>query len=316
MSDNKPPRLQKFLASWGIASRRKIEEWIVQGRVLLNGRKAKLGDSLRDKDEILVRDIDGTLLYRATLRGIYDEQQKKWLKGGFEYWALHKPRGVIASTKDPHHKRMVTRLLPSDARVFPVGRLDKESEGLILLTSDGELCHRLTHPRFGVSKRYHITLDWPPSAETIAAIEKGIMLDDGPTLPIRVKTLSPRLLEFSLREGRKREIRRIFEHFGHRVIRLVRVAFGPIELGDLPQGKARELTQDEMAALRKAVRRSQHSKPQRRRSHQKMQGYQSVENKDTPKVSRRPASDRPGQRWGRRSSKSSARKRTQKGSRS
>jgi 23S rRNA pseudouridine2605 synthase len=293
LSNNKPPRLQKFLAGWGVASRRRIEEWILQGRVLLNGRKAKLGDSLRDKDEILVRDIDGTLLYRATLRGIYDEQQRKWFRQGFEYWALHKPRGVIASTKDPHHKRMVTRLVPSDARVFPVGRLDKESEGLILLTSDGELCHRLTHPRFGVTKRYHITLDWPPSAETIAAIEKGVMLDDGPTLPIKVRILSPRLLELSLREGRKREIRRIFQHLGHRVIRLVRVAFGPIELGDLPQGKARELTQDEVAALRKAVR---HSMPQKSRSHRNREDHQSVENKDTPNVNRRPASGRPGQR--------------------
>jgi 23S rRNA pseudouridine2605 synthase len=293
LSNNKPPRLQKFLAGWGIASRRKIEEWTLQGRILLNGRKAKLGDSLRGKDEILVRDIDGTLLYRATLRGIYDEQQKKWLRQGFEYWALNKPRGVIASTKDPHHKRMVTRLVPSDARVFPVGRLDKESEGLILLTSDGELCHRLTHPRFGVTKRYHITLDWPASAETIAALEKGIMLEDGPTLPIGVKTLSPRILELSLCEGRKREIRRIFEHFGHRVIRLIRVALGPIKLGDLPEGKARELTQDEVAALRKAVRRSRLPK---NRSHRNREDYQSVENRDTPNVNRRPASGRSGQR--------------------
>jgi 23S rRNA pseudouridine2605 synthase len=304
--------LQKFLAGWGIASRRRIEEWIIQGKVLINGRKARLGDSLRDEDEILVRDIDGTLLYRATLRGIYDERQKKWLNRGFEYWALHKPRGVIASTKDPHHKKMVTRLIPSDARVFPVGRLDKESEGLILLTSDGKLCHRLTHPRFGVIKTYHITLDWPPSAETIAAIEKGVMLDDGPTLPIKVRILSPRLLELSLREGRKREIRRIFEHFGHRVIRLVRVAFGPVELGDLSQGKARRLTQDEVAALRKAVSRS---RPQRK-SYRKREGYQSVENKETAKVNLRPASGRPGQSWGRWSSKSSARKSTRKGSRS
>ncbi|MBA7636810.1 Ribosomal large subunit pseudouridine synthase B [subsurface metagenome] len=301
MSNNTSPRIQKFLAGWGLASRRMIENWIRQGRVLINKKPAKLGDTLRGEDEIIVLDVDRTVLYRATLRGVYDERSSRWLKRGFEYWAVNKPRGVLASTRDPHHKNMVTHLVPSSTRVFPVGRLDKESEGLILLTSDGDLCHRLTHPRFGVIKRYQVTLDWPVSEETIAAVEKGgVMLDEGPTLPAKVKVISSRCLELSMREGRKREIRRIFERFGHRVVRLVRVGFGPIELGDLPPGKALELTSDEVAALRRAVRRSHHS----------------VENKATERVTRRPASGRPGQHWGLRSSRSSARRSKRKGSRS
>jgi len=256
LSDNQPPRVQKFLANWGVASRRTIEEWIEQGRILINGREAKLGDSLRERDEILVLDIDQTVLYRASFRGVYDERQKRWLGRGFEYWAVNKPRGVLASTRDPHHKNMVTHLVPTSGRVFPVGRLDKESEGLILLTSDGELCHRLTHPRFGVIKRYQVTLDCPPSSKTIAAIKKGVMLDDGPALPVGVKVASPRILELSLREGRKREIRRMFERFRHRVIKLVRVAFGPVKLGGLAPGKARELTSEEVSSLRRAVKHS------------------------------------------------------------
>ncbi len=301
MSNNIPPRVQKFLANRGVASRRMIEAWMREGRVLINQKPAKPGDTLREQDEITVLDVDRTVIYRATLRGVWDERSSKWLKRGFEYWAVNKPRGVLASTRDPHHKNMVTHLVPSATRVFPVGRLDKESEGLILLTSDGELCHRLTHPRFGVIKRYRVTLDRPPSRDTIAAVERGgVMLDDGPTLPVKVNVILPRLLELSMREGRKREIRRIVEHFGYRVVRLVRVGFGPVELGDLPQGKARELTSDEVAALRRAVKRP----------------HQSVENRATERLNRRPASGRPGQRWGRRSSRSSARRATRKGSRS
>lgn len=261
---------------------------------------------MRENDEVVVADLDGKILYRGSLRGMYDEVRNKWLKPGFEYWALNKPRGVLASTRDPHHKNMVTHLIPTNARIFPVGRLDKDSEGLLLMTSDGNLCHRLTHPRFGVFKTYQVSLDWPASPATLSAISRGgIKLEDGPTLPVKIKKISPRVLELQMREGRKREIRRIFSYFGHKVVRLVRVAFGPIELGNLAPGEARRLKESEVDNLRKAT-----PPPRGKRPHH------SVENKDTVNEKRRPGSRRPGQRWGRKSSKSSTLRRSRKGSRS
>jgi 23S rRNA pseudouridine2605 synthase len=233
-------RIQKFLASWGIASRRRIEEWIQRGRILLNSQPALPGAVIKENDEITVLGERKEPLYRATLRGVYDERKKTWLKRDFEYWMVNKPKGVLSSTSDPHHKIMVTKLVESTTRLFPVGRLDIDSEGLLLLTSDGELAHRLMHPRFGVKKKYAVTLDWPVSEEIISRIRKGgVMLEDGPTSRIDVKILSGRRLELVLYEGRKREIRRIFEKFGHRVVSLVRLSLGSLELGDLATGKTR-----------------------------------------------------------------------------
>lgn len=300
MSSNRPPRIHKFLAEWGVASRRRIEDWISQGRVVVNGRPAKPGDGIREGDELLVLDIDKTILYRATLRGVYDEQAKRWLSKEFEYWALNKPRGVLASTRDPHHKRMVTHLIKSSARLFPVGRLDKESEGLILLTSDGKLCHKLTHPRFGVRKRYHVSIDWPAEEEVLASIRKGgVVLEDGPTLPIEVKVLSPRTLELTLREGRKREIRRLLAHFSRKVLGLVRVAFGPIELGNLPAGQARELTPAEVSSLRKAVEPHQvkpHQVNPERGRPQQVRPHHRVVKRRSSTDTRRPGPGKPGHR--------------------
>jgi len=304
LTNNQAVRIHKFLAQWGIASRRRIEEWISAGRVLLNNRRAKQGDALRETDEVLVLDIDATKLYRATLRGVYDMQAKKWLHKGYEYWALNKPKGILSSASDPHHKKMVTHLIPSASRVFPVGRLDINSEGLILLTTDGELCHRLTHPRFGVIKKYLVSLDWAVSHREIEKIEKGgIMLDDGPTLPAKVKTISSRTLELSLREGRKREIRRIFQKFGRKVIKLVRTEFGAIKLGNLAPGQARRLSEKEVRLLKDAVGKGRARKP-----------HHFVEKKLTRKPMRRPESARPGHGWKRRLNKSSARRTTRKGS--
>jgi 23S rRNA pseudouridine2605 synthase len=277
-----------------------IEEWIKQGRVLKNNIKAELGDVLVGNDEIKVLDIDGSLLYRATLRGVYDNKSMQWLKKGYEYWMLNKPKGVLASTRDPHHSRMVTHLVPSSMRLFPVGRLDKDSEGLLLLTSDGDLCHKLIHPRYGINKVYHVTLDWPPSDDSLKRIEAGgVLLDDGPTMPIGVKRLGARRFQLTLREGRKREVRRLFSVFGNKVIELERVAFGPLKLSDLPPGKARELTEEEVSLLKRAV-----TKP-----------YHPHEKRPTTREIRRPGSARPGHLKGRRSSKSSARSKTRKGSR-
>jgi len=299
LEQNKSPRLQKFLAERGVGSRRAIEEWISQGRILCNGEKASLGQRLAEKDEILVLDGRGFELYRATMRGVYDERAKTWLEPGFEYWIVNKPRGVITSTRDPHHSRMVTHLVHSKQRLFPVGRLDKESEGLVLLTSDGELCHRLIHPRFGVRKRYEVTLDWQPQRQILEEIARGgVPLEDGPTLECAVRVISPRRLEITMREGRKREIRRVFEHFGHKVIRLRRVALGPLELGNLAIGNARRLEQDEVELLKVSVSFV----------------HQRVENRVHERVNRRPGALKPGQSWGRESKRSSARKDTRKGS--
>ncbi|NLI97309.1 rRNA pseudouridine synthase [bacterium] len=294
-------RIQKFLSSWGVASRRRIEEWIAGGRVLLNSSRANPGATIKEGDELVVLDACGKPSYRATLRGVYDERNCKWLNKECEYWMVNKPRGVLSSTKDPHHKMMVTALVASPARLYPVGRLDKESEGLLLLTSDGSLAHKLTHPRFGVSKKYHVTVDWPPTKETLAIIGKGgLKLEDGPAPPVSIKELSARRFELVLREGRKREIRRIFEALGHKVISLVRVAFGPLELGGLPTGKARKLTLEEIETLKRSCTGNHHS----------------LEKRVRDKERRRPEGKTPGQIWGRESSKSSARRTTRKGSRS
>ncbi|MBD3286446.1 pseudouridine synthase [candidate division WOR-3 bacterium] len=301
MADLKPPRIQKFLAVWGIGSRRMIESWMRQGRILLNGKQAKLGAILRENDEVVVLGSRGNRLYRATLRGVYDVENQRWLKPGFEYWIVNKPRGVLTSTRDPHHKRMVTHLVPSSNRLFPVGRLDKDSEGLLLLTSDGKLCHKLTHPRFGVKKRYHVTLDWPPQEATIDAIQKGgVALEDGETLPAEVKKIGSRRLQIVMQEGRKREIRRLFAYFGHRVVTLTRVSFGPLVLGNMPPGSARQLTEKELKLLKQAV-----EGPHNR-----------VEKRVHARDKRRPGSARPGHRIGRLSRRSSARRSNRRGSRS
>lgn len=303
-------RIQKFLASWGVASRRKIEDWIVAGRILLNSKPARLGDAVRENDELIVRGERGEILYRATLRGVFDERRKIWLKKEYEYWIVNKPRGVLSSTSDPHHKIMVTKLVDSTSRLFPVGRLDKESEGLLLLTSDGDLAHRLMHPRFGVEKRYVVTLDWPVSQETISKIQEGgVMLEEGPTSPARVKIHSARRLEIILREGRKREIRRIFEKFGHQVVSLVRVSLGSLELGDLEQGKARSLTREEIEKLKKDAASSRERKVG-------MKPYHLLEKRVTESETRRPGDARPGQDRGRRSRMSSTRRTARKGSNS
>ncbi len=274
----------------------------------MNSRPSQPGDVIRENDEVVVLDDRMHPFYRATLRGVYDERRKTWLKKKFEYWIVNKPRGVLSSTADPHHKIMVTKLVESSSRLYPVGRLDKESEGLLLLTSDGELAHRLMHPRFEVKKRYLVTIDWPVTQETLIQIKKGgVMLEDGPTSSIDVRIHSPRQLELTLNEGRKREIRRIFEKFGHHVVSLVRLSLGSLELGDLPSGKARALTEKELENLRKDVQT-----PKRRKDTK--EPHHLLEKRETNKDMQRPVDSTPGQSWGRRSRISSTRRDNRKGS--
>jgi pseudouridine synthase len=176
-----------------------------------------------------------------------------------EYWLVHKPKGVVTTAKDPQGRPSILGLLPSSlkARLYPVGRLDINSEGLVLLTNDGDLAQRLTHPRHKVPKTYKVWIRGLPPAAALESLRHGVPLEDGPSAPARVflKSAGPQRskLSFVLYEGRKRQIRRMCEQVGHPVLRLVRVGMGPLKLGDLPSGAARPLTRAEVQRLKKAV---------------------------------------------------------------
>ncbi len=237
-------RLQKILARAGLASRREAERWIVEGRVSVNGSVvSKLGSQADPaKDSIKV---DGKRIKPAT---------------ALLYFAFHKPPGVITTLNDPQKRPDLTPFiekLGGKQRVFPVGRLDYNSTGLLFLTNDGELSRRLTHPRFGVAKVYRVKLSACPTPEELALLRKGIRLKDGVTAPARARVLE-RLrknawVEIEIHEGRNREIRRIFEALGYFVEKLIRVRVGPVSLGFLRPGQTRPLAQNEVKALKTAV---------------------------------------------------------------
>lgn len=242
-------RLQKILAAAGLASRRVAEAWIREGRVEVNGRVARLGDTA-DPARDRIR-LDGRAV-RAEPRS---------------YWLLHKPRGVLSTTRDPFAardgRRTVLELLPSRARrrrIFPVGRLDADSEGLLLLTNDGEVAQALLHPSRGAERVYRLTLRGRVGPGVRAKLAAGVPLDDGPQAPWRVGSAryDPRAdttaLEVGLFEGRKRQIRRTCAALGHPVQRLVRVRMGPLRLDALPPGRARPLRAEEIRALRARLR--------------------------------------------------------------
>ena len=237
-------RLQKILARAGLASRREAERWILEGRVSVNGAVvSKLGSQADPaKDSIKV---DGKRVKPAAAP---------------LYFAFHKPPGVITTLNDPQKRPDLTQFiekLGSKQRVFPVGRLDYNSTGLLLLTNDGELAGRLTHPRFGVKKVYRVKLSACPTAEELAHLRKGIRLEDGITAPARARVLEKlkknAWVEIEIHEGRNREVRRIFEALGYFVEKLIRVRVGPIGLGFLPPGELRPLSQSEIKALKSAV---------------------------------------------------------------
>jgi pseudouridine synthase len=232
--------LQKILARAGVASRRKSEELIRAGRVAVDGKVAELGTSADASRQVIT--VDGKPIRAPTAH---------------HYIVLNKPAGYLTSRSDPHHTRFVYDLLPRGLRklVFPVGRLDQNSEGLLLLTSDGELAHRLTHPRYAVPRVYHVSAEGP-----VAGLEKlrtGAELSDGMAKPESVRLRRRRgsvvEIEIVLREGRKREVRRLCAAAGLSVRRLRRVAYGPIKLADLAVGKWRRLTENEVQALRRIV---------------------------------------------------------------
>jgi 23S rRNA pseudouridine2605 synthase len=166
-----------------------------------------------------------------------------------EVWALNKPAGVVSTAREPGRRRAVTELVASERRLYPVGRLDADSEGLILLTNDGELANRLTHPRYEVAKAYRVRLARPPAEQDLERLRRGVRLEDGPTIPAEVQRRGEREIEVTIREGRKRQVRRMAEAVGNEVESLTRVRIGPLELGDLRRGEARRLDEGEVAAL-------------------------------------------------------------------
>ncbi|MCR4437559.1 MAG: pseudouridine synthase [bacterium] len=234
-------RLNKFLAGCGVASRRACGELIRSGRVTVNGQTVtSLGTRIDEqKDEVAV---DG---------------QAVRPKQGRVYIMLHKPRGYVTTVRDTRGRPKVVDLVPMGSRLFPVGRLDIDTEGLLLLTDDGELTNRLLHPRFKVAKTYVAVLDREVAVHDIEKLRGGIALDDGMTGPCEARLLDAlpqgKVVELTLREGRKRQVRRMFAALGYRVLLLRRVAFGPLSLGELPIGSWRHLTDEEVAQLHQAA---------------------------------------------------------------
>jgi 23S rRNA pseudouridine2605 synthase len=229
-------RLQRLLASAGFGSRRQCEELIEEGRVAIDGKVVtKLGTTV-DPDASKVH-VDGTLLHKQKL----------------VYYAVNKPVGVVTTNRDPHGRPRVVDLVPHSERVFPVGRLDRSSEGLILLTNDGDLAQRLTHPKFGVRKVYRVTVAGKVGGETMKQMRKGIYIAEGFVKVEGAKLLKSRSrsteMEIVLREGKNREIRRILARLGHKVQQLRRIAVGPLRLGDIPPGAYRVVRREEVKKL-------------------------------------------------------------------
>jgi 23S rRNA pseudouridine2605 synthase len=205
------------------------------GRVTVDGEVVR--DPARDVGEGDEVRVDGSLV-GAEVR---------------EVWAVNKPAGVVSTAREPGSRTAVVELVDSRARLYPVGRLDADSTGLLLLTNDGALANRLTHPRYEVRKTYRVQLRRPPAEGDLRRLASGVQLEDGPTAPAEVRRLGEREIEIVLREGRNRQVRRMAEAVGNDVVALRRVRFGPVELGRLAEGKARRLSADEVAALRAAA---------------------------------------------------------------
>ena len=236
-------RLQKFLAEAGLGSRRYCEQLITAGRATIDGQTATLGDSVDPEEQSV--EFDGAPLQR---------EHK-------EYWLLNKPAGVVSTASDPQGRPTVLDSIPTTSRVFPVGRLDLASTGLLVITNDGELAAHLLHPRYHVEKEYRVLVEGTVSGPTLHRLRGGVELEDGPTLPAQIELISqanPAIgrptseLKMVIREGRKRQVRRMLESVGHPVLALHRSRFGGLEDADLPVGRVRPLTPAEVESLRRA----------------------------------------------------------------
>ena len=229
-------RLQKVLARVGLGSRRTCEDLIAAGRVTVNGERASLGRRVDPEHDVVA--VDGTPI---------------GVKAGLVYYLLNKPTGVVTTADDPQGRPTVLELVPEEPRVFPVGRLDMDTEGLLLLTNDGELTHRLTHPSFGVDKEYVAQVEGEPSRRAVRRLREGVELDDGLTAPAQAALVGPGVIRLTIHEGRNRQVRRMCEAIGHPVTRLIRTRIGPLADRRLKPGAWRELTTDEVRALERAA---------------------------------------------------------------
>jgi 23S rRNA pseudouridine2605 synthase len=224
-------RLNAFIASSGLASRRGADQLIKSGLVLVNGRPGSLNDQINDGDKVQVR-------------GKQINTQRP------RYILLYKPAGVITSLSDPEGRKKITDLVKVDQRIVPVGRLDYHTRGAILLTNDGQLAQRLMHPSFGVAKVYQLTTKSGISDSVIEQFKKGVMLEDGLSKAADIKRLSGSAVEITLHQGRNRQIRRMVEAVGLKLVDLVRTQYGPLTLNDMPEGSWRELSGQEVELLR------------------------------------------------------------------
>ena len=230
-----PMRLVKYLAHAGVASRRASELIIADGRVTVNGRIVT--DPARDVHDELTVKVDG--------------KRVKTSSQTLVVYLINKPAGYVSTAKDPQDRRTVVSLVPSSQRLYPVGRLDFDTTGLMLLTNDGELAHKLTHPKFEVPRTYRARIaNTPINEPAMRALRDGVELEDGPTAPAKVRRLASNHLEITIHEGRKRQVKRMFEAVGHPVRALERVAFGPLRLGSLEVGDHRALSASEIERLR------------------------------------------------------------------
>jgi 23S rRNA pseudouridine2605 synthase len=230
-------RLQKVLARSGVGSRRHCEELIAAGRVRVNGDRAELGRRVDPEADAIT--IDGAPV---------------GTKQGLVYYLLNKPEGVVTTADDPEGRETVLDFVPEEPRVYPVGRLDIGTEGLLLLSNDGELAYRITHPSFGVEKEYLAQVRGNPTPAAMRALREGVVLDDGLTAPAKASLVAPDLVKLVIHEGRNRQVRRMLEAIGHPVVRLARTRIATITDPSLPPGRWRPLTQTEISALSKAVR--------------------------------------------------------------
>jgi 23S rRNA pseudouridine2605 synthase len=229
-------RLQKVLARSGFGSRRVCENLIADGRVKVNGEVAVLGRRVNAEADTV--EVDGVPVS---------------VREGLVHYLLNKPPGVITTASDPQGRPTVVELVPTEPRVFPVGRLDVDSEGLLLLTNDGDLTHRLTHPSFGVEKEYLAEVEGEPAPGDIRRLREGVELEDGLTAPARVAALAPNVLRLTIHEGRNRQVRRMCAAVGHPVVRLVRTRIGTVTDRSLAPGEWRGLTAQEVRSLEEAA---------------------------------------------------------------
>jgi 23S rRNA pseudouridine2605 synthase len=228
-------RLNAYLARTGVASRRGADELIKTGRVRVNGVRGELNTFVEKGDVV---DLDGRLLVPQPLA----------------YVLLHKPSGVVTTARDPHRRPTVVDLVEHKSRVVPVGRLDADTTGALLLTNDGDLAHRLAHPRYEVEKVYEAEVQGRPDDEALAKLTAGVELDDGRTSPALVQRLAPSRIELSIHEGRKHQVKRMLEAVGHPVLRLHRSRYAGLTADDLEPGRWRELSENEVAGLEKLAR--------------------------------------------------------------